>query len=411
MSEIDDLLAEFPAAARERLRAAWDRVPAPAREHLARGISALPGNLGGWRSLVRLALSQARLATGRKGRVAIVGPANVGKSTLYNQLIREGEDRAEVSPIPGTTRTSQAADAGLFVVVDTPGADAVGAVGEAEKDRATASAREADFLVVVFDAALGIKRSEHALFQELQGLDRPCIVVLNKIDLVPGPRERKRVVGAAARNLGLSPDQVVPCAAKNGTHLDRILLAIAKADPETVAALGQALPAYRRQLARSATTKAGATAAVIALSPLPILDVFPLVAVQAFLVLGIARIYGERLTLARTRELLPSFGLGLAGRTLFYELSKLGGPPGWVLAAAIASSTTAVIGEAAAAWFEHGTRPRSTDLRARARGLAQRLRDSLRNLGRRRPGSDVVRREVEAVLEGEPLAEHDPRQP
>jgi small GTP-binding protein len=411
MSEIDDLLGEFPPGVRERLRAAWDRVPDVTRGYLVRGLSALPGDLGGWRAMMRLALSQAGLAAGRKGRVAIVGPANVGKSTLYNQLIREGEDRAEVSPIPGTTRTSQAADAGLFVVVDTPGADAVGAVGEAEKDRATASAREADFLVVVFDAALGIKRSERALFQDFQALDRPCIVVLNKIDLVAERLERERVLSAAARNLGLSPAQVVPCSAKAGLHLDRVLLAIAKADPEIVAALGQALPAYRRQLAWSVTTKAGATAAVIALTPLPILDVFPLVAVQAFLVLGIARIYGERLTLARARELLPTLGLGLAGRTLFYEISKLGGPPGWVLAAAIASSTTVVIGQAAAAWFEHGTRPSSADLRAQSRSLAKRLLASLAGLGRRRPGSDVVRREVESVLEGEPLAEPDPRQP
>jgi small GTP-binding protein len=405
MSEIDDLLREFPPGVRDRLRAAWDCLPDATRGHLARGLSALPGDLGGWRSLMRLALSQAGLAAGRKGRVAIVGPANVGKSTLYNQLIREREDRAEVSPIPGTTRTSQTGDGGLFAVVDTPGADAVGAVGEVEKEHATASAREADFLVVVFDAALGIKRSEQALFQDFQALERPCIVVLNKIDLVADRQERERVLSAAARNLGLSPAQVVPCSAKDGLHLDRVLLAIAKADPEIVAALGQALPAYRRQLAWSATTKAAAAAAAIALAPLPILDVFPLVAVQASLVLGIARIYGQRLTLARVRELLPTFGLGLAGRTLFYEISKLGGPPGWVLAAAIASSTTVVIGQAATTWFEHGTRPRSADLRARSRALAKRLLSSLAGLGRRRPKRDVVRREVQAALEGEPIAD------
>jgi small GTP-binding protein len=77
------------------------------------------------------------VVTGDKRRVTIVGPANVGKSTLYNQLIRNAAGRAEVSAVPGTTRVSQTADAGLFAVVDTPGADAVGGVGEVEKERAS----------------------------------------------------------------------------------------------------------------------------------------------------------------------------------------------------------------------------------------------------------------------------------
>ncbi|MBI3764595.1 MAG: 50S ribosome-binding GTPase, partial [Chloroflexi bacterium] len=81
--------------------------------------------------LLGLALTQYKIAFGEKQNIAIVGPANVGKSTLYNQLIRSKDDRAEVSPIPGTTRVNQEADAGLFVMVDTPGADAVGEVGEA----------------------------------------------------------------------------------------------------------------------------------------------------------------------------------------------------------------------------------------------------------------------------------------
>ena len=148
----------------------------------------------------------------------------------------------------------------------------------------------------------------------------------------------------------------MPCVAKDGKHVERVLLAVAKAEPEIVAALGAALPEYRTMLAWSATKKAGATAAAIALTPLPILDVFPLLAVQASLVLGIARIYGQRITLARARELVVTFGLGFLGRTLFQELSKLGGPPGWVLSAAIASSTTVVMGRAAAVWFERGER-------------------------------------------------------
>ncbi len=405
MTEIDELLQEFPPGVREHLRQAWDKMPEAARGPLTEALRELPGDLGRWRELMRLALSHVRVVTGDKRRVAIVGPANVGKSTLYNQLVRNAADRAEVSAVPGTTRVSQTADAGLFTVVDTPGADAVGAVGEAEKERAFAAARDADFLVIVFDAIQGIKRAEQELFRELQALEVPHVVVLNKIDLVAGARERERVVEAAARNLGLRADEVVPCVAKDGKRVERVLLAVAKAEPEIVAALGAALPDYRRMLAWSATKKAGATAAAIALAPLPILDVFPLLAVQSSLVLGIARIYGQRITLTRARELVVTFGLGFLGRTLFQELSKLGGPPGWVLAAAIASSTTVVMGRAAAVWFERGERAKASDLRAESRSLAKRMLQSLKKLGRRRPRREAVERKVEAALSEAPPTE------
>lgn len=398
MTEVDELLQEFPPRVRERLRQAWDNMPDAARGPLTAALSELPGDLGRWRELMLLALSHVRMVTGSKRRVAIVGPANVGKSTLYNQLVRNAADRAEVSAVPGTTRISQTADAGLFAVVDTPGADAVAAVGEVEKERAFAAARDADFMVIVFDAIQGIKRAEQELFRELEALDIPHLVVLNKIDLVTGAREREQVVEAAARNLGLTANGVVPCVAKDGKHVERVLLAVAKAEPEIVAALGAALPDYRKMLAWSATRRAGATAAAIALTPLPVLAVFPLLAVQASLVLGIARIYGQRMTLARARELVITFGLGFLGRTLFQELSKLGGPPGWVLAAAVASSTTVVMGRAAAVWFERGERPSASDLRAESRSLAKRMLQSLKKLGRRRPRREAVEREVEAAL-------------
>ena len=409
MTEIDELLREFPPGVREHLRQAWDKMPQAARGPLTEALRGLPGDLGRWRELMRLALSHVRMVTGEKRRVAIVGPANVGKSTLYNQLVRNAADRAEVSAVPGTTRVSQTADAGLFAVVDTPGADAVGAVGEAEKERALSTARDADFLVIVFDAIQGIKRAEQELFRELQALEVPHVVVLNKIDLVAGTKERERVVEAAARNLGLTADEVVPCVAKDGKRVERVLLAIAKAEPEIVAALGAALPEYRRLLAWSATKKAGATAAAIALAPLPILDVFPLLALQSSLVLGIARIYGQRITFARARELVVTFGLAFLGRTLFQEVSKLGGPPGWVLAAAIASSTTVVMGRAAAVWFERGERAKASDLRAESRALAKRMLRSLQKLGRRRPRREAVEREVEAALSEVPPTEPGPQ--
>jgi small GTP-binding protein len=398
MATLDDLLRELPAAARPAARKAWEALPPRAREGLEHALGDLPSDLTRFRTLLELGLEHAKMAAGGKSRVAIVGPANVGKSTLFNRLLRAGEARAAAGPVPGTTRVTQEGDAGAFAVVDTPGADAVGEVGEAEKARALAVAREADVLVVIYDAVQGIKREERALFDELASLGKPFVVGLNKVDLVG--RDRDRVREHAARALGLETGQVIPFVAKDGRHVDKLLAALARAEPRVVAALGAALPAYRRTLAFAATRRAAATAAAIALVPLPMLDVFPLLALQSSLVLGIARVFRYRITLARLRELLATFGLGFFGRTLFQELSKLGGPPGWALAAAIAASTTAAMGYASTLWFERGESLTRERVQALARTLSGQLLERLRGFGRRRPGRQKVEEAVEAALEG-----------
>lgn len=401
----DDLLKEFPLATQDQLRQSWQALPAPMQEELQRSLAYLPASLTLWRSLIDLALQQYKIAFGKKCDIAIVGPANVGKSTLYNQLIRSKTDQAAVSALPGATRVNQTADAGFFAVVDTPGADAVGEVGETEKARALEAADHADLLIIVFDAIQGIKRTEQELFDGLKALGKPYIVVLNKIDLVR--RESQKVVERAAANLRIEPEQIIPIAARDGKSVERVLVAIAKTEPEIVAALGRALPEYRWRLAWTAITGAASTSAAIALAPLPILDVFPLFAVQTSLVLGVARIYNYEITPARARELAVTFGLGFLGRTLFQELSKLGGPPGWLLAAAIASSTTVVMGYAAIVWFERGEKLTGESMKRITQQLTDYFLESLRNFGRKKPDKKTLEQRMAEALEQSPMANRE----
>ena len=403
MPTFDELLKEFPTGSQDKLKRTWDDLPPPVQKELQGSLARLPGDLTLWRMLINLAFTQYKIAFGEKQSVTIVGPANVGKSTLYNQLLHSKADRAEVSPVPGTTRVNREADAGLFAIVDTPGADAVGAVGETEKEHALAAAEGADLLLVVFDASHGIRRSEQELFKELAALGKPHVVVLNKMDLVR--RDTAKVIGQAAANLGLQPEQIVPIAAKDGKNVERVLVAVAKSEPEIVAALGRALPEYRWRLAWTAITGAASTTAVIALTPLPIVDVIPLLAVQSSLVLGIARIYDYKITPERAKELAVTFGLGFLGRTLFQELSKLGGPPGWMLSAAIASSTTVVMGYAAIVWFERGEKLTGESLKQITKGLTDYMLQSLRNLGQRKPSKKSLQESVAEALEKSPLAQ------
>jgi GTP-binding protein Era len=389
--------SEFVGRWRQEIQSLWDNLPKDVRADMDRVIRELPIQRKEWRSLIERAGEHLRLLTGQHHQVAIVGPANVGKSTLYNQIVLEPQDRAVVSAVPGTTRVSQAADVGIFTLIDTPGADAVGAVGEEERQKAMDSAGNADVIVLMFDAAHGIRPSEKELFQALSGLDKPMIVALNKMDLVKG--ERASVIGKAAADLGIESHQVVPLRAIKGEGIERVLMAVAKSEPGIVAALGAALPAYRWDLAQVTIGRAASTAAAIAITPLPFLDFIPLVGVQATMVLSIARIYKQKMTLARARDLILTFGLGFLGRTLFYELSKLGGPPGWLVSAAVAAGTTAAIGYAVMIWFERGIKLSNASVKRISGIVGEVLVERLRALGGRRPSRVKLQDRVRQALE------------
>ena len=392
---------KLPPGTQAAARAVWDSLSPADRRAVQDLIEAFPSQSNMVKLLLRLATNNVRMAFGQKHKVAIVGPTNVGKSTLYNQFISEKNERAEVSPLPGTTRTNQQGDAGLFSVIDTPGADAVGEVGDQERETALAAAAGADFLIIMFDSIQGIKRTELELYDQLAGLNKPYVVVMNKIDLVR--RETAQVIEGAAKALRLEPDQVIPITAKTGEGIDDILVAVAVTEPGMVAALGQALPKYRWQLAWRSIVSAASASAVIALTPLPVIDFIPLTATQSVMVLSIARIYNYEVTLARARELVATFGMGFLGRTIFQQLSKLGGVPGWVLSAAVASSTTIAMGYAASVWFDTGERLSNEALKTLTSSLTNRLVEALRGIGKRKPSKETLQVTIEKSLDEIPL--------
>jgi len=403
MTTIDDLLKKLPPESRDILRVIWDSLSPSDRKGFLSLLNSLPSDTNLVRLLLRLSTQQLQVAFGQKHRVAIVGPTNVGKSTLYNQFITDKADRAQVSPLPGTTRNNQQADAGLFAIVDTPGADAVGEVGAREQAEALSAAGQADFLIIVFDAIQGIKQTELELFLQLRDLGKPYIVTLNKIDLVR--KESLAVITRAAQSLELTPDQIIPLVAKTGEGIPDILAAVAAIEPEIVAALGRGLPQYRWQLAWRSIISAASVSAVIALTPLPFIDFAPLVIIQSAMVLSIARIYNYRITLDRARELVVTFGLGFFGRTLFYELSKFGGLPGWLLGATIASSTTVVMGYAAVIWFERGEKLSGERIKTLTKTLTSYFLETLKGMGKKRPSRKTLQTRMQEAVQEIPLGE------
>jgi len=119
--------------------------------------------------------------------VAITGPPNAGKSSLFNALLRES--RAIVTPVPGTTRDfiEESVTLGgiLFSLRDTAGIRAAEDPVESEGiAKAVESARAADVLLVVTDAREGSAEQVSDVIGPRE--DQEVLYVSNKIDIVPG---------------------------------------------------------------------------------------------------------------------------------------------------------------------------------------------------------------------------------
>lgn len=121
-------------------------------------------------------------------QAAIVGPPNVGKSSILNRLA--GGERAIVDAQPGTTRDVVREDLTIadmhLRLVDTAGIrNAAGRVERAGIERSRDAAAQADVAILVGDARIGFDPAVCAEVVEVTSAER-LIKVLNKADLIDG---------------------------------------------------------------------------------------------------------------------------------------------------------------------------------------------------------------------------------
>jgi small GTP-binding protein len=342
--------------------------------------------------------------------IVIFGEISTGKSALINALV--GRDVAAVDVQGGWTKQIRSetwhtcayrvpgAENSEVVLVDTPGINEVG--GKDRAQMAETTARKADLILFVTDSDLN--DTEYASLVLLAALQKPMILVFNKTDLYQ-PAElnslvkqlQKRVAGlvppdhfvltqADPRKIEYvleddsgktktewrkpDPDvgelkaKILQTFEKEGLDLIALNAAMYAADKsDRVAALRIRM---RNQYANNIIwTMASTKAVVVALNPLPVVDVLGGIAIDALMIVTLSKVYGLNFSMAQSRGLAKAIGKA-AGIFALGELTSWGasafkfatGTLGTALTmipqGAAAGFSSYIIGQASKHYFEHG---------------------------------------------------------
>ncbi len=127
--------------------------------------------------------------------VAIIGRPNVGKSTLFNRLVKRR--KAIVEDEPGVTRDRNYAEALYedhpFLLIDTGGFEpaAKERIPKQVQEQAEVAIQEADLVLFLMDGKEGLNPADIEVAHYLRKVTKPVFYVVNKID---GERQEENVI-------------------------------------------------------------------------------------------------------------------------------------------------------------------------------------------------------------------------
>ncbi|MFW5649507.1 MAG: GTPase Era [Candidatus Alkaliphilus sp. MAG34] len=168
----------------------------------------------------------------RSGFVTIIGRPNVGKSTLMNKII--GEKIAIISDKPQTTRNKIQ---GVYtqknfqiIFLDTPGIHRPKhRLGQYMVRTAEETLRGVDVILFVVDEGISIGPDDKHIIEQLEGIETPIVLVINKIDKMD--QQRLDILYNKYEKTGLFKN-IVAVSALEGANLDNLTNLIVSYLPE-----------------------------------------------------------------------------------------------------------------------------------------------------------------------------------
>ncbi len=283
---------------------------------------------------------EASLAKGEL-QVVVFGTGSAGKTSLVNALI--GEMVGNVEATMGTTQVGETYRLKLkglpraILITDTPGILEAGIAGTEREQLARQLATQADLLLLVVDNDL--RQSEYEPLQALAAIGKRSLLIFNKIDLYTETEKETILHQLKDRVRGfIAPSDVIAIAAnpqpiqlETGDlvkpdseilPLIRRLAAVLRAEGEDLIADNILLQSQRlgeearklidrqrnRQANKIIDRYQWIGAGVIAVMPLPVVDMLATAAINAQMVIEIGRVYGCEINSDRGKELAFSLG-------------------------------------------------------------------------------------------------------
>ncbi len=148
-------------------------------------------------------MSLNETVSAERPHIAFFGRRNAGKSSLVNAVT--GQQLSVVSDVKGTTtdpvkKAMELLPLGPVVIIDTPGIDDEGMLGELRVKKTREILAKTDIAILVVDATVGLNEDDHALIRLFTERELPYLIAYNKTDLltaVPEADEKSISVSAA----------------------------------------------------------------------------------------------------------------------------------------------------------------------------------------------------------------------
>ena len=138
--------------------------------------------------------------------IGFFGCRNAGKSSVVNAIT--GQELAVVSDTLGTTtdpvmKAMEILPLGPVMIIDTPGFDDVGELGELRMRKTRSILNRTDIALLVVDATVGMKETDRQLIALFKEKSIPYLVLNNKSDLlqeIPKAEEHEMYISAATKS-------------------------------------------------------------------------------------------------------------------------------------------------------------------------------------------------------------------
>ena len=151
--------------------------------------------------------------------IGFFGKRNAGKSSIVNKVT--GQELAVVSDVKGTTtdpvsKAMELLPLGPVVIIDTPGIDDEGHLGELRVRKAKQVLNRVDVAVLVVDATVGKTSVDEELIRIFKEKEIPYLVVYNKADLLK-TKDRNRL--SSENKLNQNAEQSIYASAATGQNI------------------------------------------------------------------------------------------------------------------------------------------------------------------------------------------------